>query len=334
VHAWYAQRAWLMLLLPLSWLFRLLAGLRKIVLQGIYQGRSYQLPVVVVGNISLGGSGKTPLLIALVKALAQRGFRTAVISRGYGGVSATYPLEVTESTPVQHCGDEPLLIKRKLADYDCSVVVDPKRRRAVDYIVNNCQCDLVISDDGLQHYRLHRDIEIAVVDGARGFGNGQCLPAGPLREPKSRLMDSDFVMVNGMYDRCENWPATYHFELKPLAFRHLASGETVQPDKWALSRQVHAVAAIGNPQRFAASLESLGLEVVLHAANDHQYLTTDQLNFEDGLPVIITEKDAIKLADAVNKNIWVLDVDIQLPVEFVDQFLVAINQSPENSQRI
>jgi len=334
VQAWYAQRSWIILLVPLSWLFRLVAKLRKIVLQALYQGRHYQVPVTVIGNISLGGSGKTPLLIALVKALSERGYRVAVISRGYGGSAVNYPLEVKENTPAKQCGDEPLLIKRKLAEYGCSVVVDPERRRAVDYIVDNYQCDLIISDDGLQHYRLHRDVEISVIDGARGFGNGQCLPAGPLREPVSRLLDCDFVMINGTYEWPNNWPVTYPFELKPVAFRHMMSGTTVQPDSWVLSKKVHAVAAIGNPLRFAASLKSLGLEVILHAANDHQHLTSDQLEFDDGLPVIITEKDAVKLADTENDNLWVLDVDIDLPEEFVVQFLDSINQPPKNNPGI
>lgn len=328
LRAWYAQRSWIVLLVPLSWLFRLAAKLRKSLLQALYQGRHYQLPVAVIGNISLGGSGKTPLLIALVKALSERGYSAAVISRGYGSKGGNYPLRVADCTPVQQCGDEPLLIKRKLAGYGSPVVVDANRRRAVAHIINHDHCDLVISDDGLQHYALHRDIEIAVIDGSRGFGNGQCLPAGPLREPISRLMGSDFVMVNGSFDRCESWPTTYQFELRPVAFRHLASGATVEPNNWTLSKKVHGVAAIGNPRRFAASLESLGLEVILHAANDHQQLTSDQLEFDDGLPVIITEKDAVKLAETDNDSLWVLDVDIDLPSEFVDQFLAALDQPP------
>ena len=246
VKAWYAKRSWIVLLAPLAWLFRLLVAVRRFILQTRYQGRKFSVPVAVIGNISVGGSGKTPLIIALVSALAERGYRVAVISRGYGAQGACLPLEVKLHTAVEHCGDEPLVIKRSLEQYGCSVVVGPNRKQAADYVVANCPCDLILSDDGMQHYGLHRDIEIAVIDGARGFGNGLCLPAGPLREPISRLLSVDFVASNGPFKGSPKGspkPAIdCEFEMRPVAFRHLASGDQIAVDGWSLGSQVHAVA--------------------------------------------------------------------------------------------
>lgn len=331
VRAWYAKRSWIQLLAPLAWLFRLLVAVRRSILQARYQGRQFAVPVAVVGNISVGGSGKTPLLIALVRALAERGYRVAVISRGYGVQAASRPLEVKLHTAVEHCGDEPLLIKRSVEPFGCSVVIGANRKQAADYVVANCPCDLILSDDGMQHYRLHRDIEIAVVDGARGFGNGLCIPAGPLREPVSRLLSVNFIASNGPFKgspKASLKPAIdCEFTMQPVAFRHLASGEQIQADAWSLATQVHAVAGIGNPQRFAASLESLGLQVNLHAADDHQRLESDWLDFNDGRPVIITEKDAVKLKSVSSPHIWVLEAEISLPNEFIDRFLHSLNLS-------
>lgn len=327
IRAWYARHSWVLLLLPLSWLFRSLAALRRVFLQYRYQGRQLSLPVAVIGNISVGGSGKTPLLIALIRALAGRGYRVGVISRGYGGHSPSAPLEVQLDTAVEHCGDEPLLIKRSGEAYGCRVVIDRDRQQAAEYIATHCPCDLILSDDGMQHYRLHRDIEIAVIDGARGFGNGQCLPAGPLREPISRLVSADFIVSNGSFKGASIAAIDCEFSLQPVAFRNLLSGEHIAVDNWSQGPQVHAVAGIGNPQRFAATLESLGLEVSLHAADDHQRLEPSWLDFNDAKPVIITEKDAVKLNAVSNPNLWVLEVDIDLPSEFIDRFLNSLNLS-------
>ena len=328
VSAWYKPRSWVLLLAPLAGLFRLIAGLRRHFLQRLYQGRGLALPLAIIGNITVGGSGKTPLIIELVRVLSNRGYRVGVISRGYGGKASSYPLEVKVDTPVEHCGDEPLLIKQKLDQFDCSVVVDANRSRAADYVIAQCDCDLILSDDGMQHYKLHRDAEIAVVDSARGFGNGWCLPAGPLREPINRLNDVDFILFNGSFKQFQNHKSTYHFSMEPVAFRQLATGKVVPASAWALSSEVHAVAAIGNPQRFAKSLESLGLKVILHAVDDHKPLSKDDLKFSDTLPVIITEKDAVKLDTVDAEHIWVLEVAISLKSQFVDSFLDCINLTP------
>jgi len=221
-------------------------------------------------------------------------------------------------------------------------------------LLEQTDCNLILSDDGLQHYRLPRDIEIVVVDGGRGFGNGQCLPAGPLREPVSRLTQTDFILINsalpnstepntvpnssdsgrsnlepgslnlGYLDGCiEN-----HFQLKiePAQFRHLVSGQHLQPQDWADSHQVHAVAGIGNPQRFSTTLEQLGFEVQLHTWPDHHDFQGDELRFDDNLPVIITAKDAVKCDGIANDKVWVLDVVAVPDTTFLNKLTDAVGR--------
>jgi tetraacyldisaccharide 4'-kinase len=324
VKAWHAKVSWLWLLLPLSLLFRFIVFIRRIVLQTFFQGGAFAVPVIVVGNISVGGSGKTPLIIALAAALTNRGFTVAIVSRGYGGQAPSYPLEVEADTAVEHCGDEPLLIRQKLANRDCYVVVDPDRNRAVNFVLQQYNCDLVLCDDGMQHYRLYRDAEIAVVDGSRGFGNGFCLPVGPLREPISRLASTTFVAVNGDCDFDDNVAPDINYCLQPVCFRQLATGQMVPIAEWALSNTVHAVAAIGNPQRFANTLKSLGFEVILLRFDDHEVMTESDLTFEDNYPVIITAKDAVKFTKTDLDHVWVLEVDVTLPEPFVNDVLSSV----------
>ena len=318
VAAWYNNSAWLWPLAPFSWVFGRLAQVRRVWLQNRFQGHRYSAPVVVVGNISVGGSGKTPLVIALVKALAEHGLKAGVVSRGYGGQATEYPLLVGSDTCVEDSGDEPLLIAHMTAQLGCPVVVDPDRSRGVNYLLATHRLDVVLTDDGLQHYRLHRDIEIAVVDASRGLGNRRLLPTGPLREPIQRLHEVDFVIANGDAAEIE---ADAQIQLLPQRFRNLASGREVAPARWDQGSTVNAVAAIGNPQRFAATLESLGLDVKLHAKDDHRPLRLTDLLFDDNKPVIITAKDAVKLVSSVADNVWVLDVETVLPSQFVEQLL-------------
>ena len=289
-NAWYRKSTWLVMLVPLSWLFRAISRFRRIVLEWRFQGQSYAMPVVVIGNISIGGSGKTPLIIALGKALAERGYSVGVVSRGYGGASAQYPLVLGPDTPVGQSGDEPLLIAKKLG---CPVVVDPNRERAVETLINSFSCDLILSDDGLQHYRLHRDVEIAVVDGRRRFGNGYTLPAGPLRESPRRLKEVDFIIQNGGIIEPDD-SETYIVELETSGLRRFTSSELIGFDQWVESTNIHAVAAIGHPERFSESLRLMGFKVDLEPKNDHQVLTASDIEFDDDLPVVITAKDAIK----------------------------------------
>ena len=334
-HAWEQDSRWLKLLLPLSWLFIAISGMRRAYLQSRYQcngqsqsqsnSKSFAAPVIIVGNISVGGSGKTPLIVALVKALTQRGFKPGVVSRGYGGKAQSYPLSVNAQTAVSESGDEPLLIAQ-LAQ--CPVVVDADRRAAVAYLLAHHDCNLVLSDDGLQHYRLHRDIEIVVVDGLRGFGNGRCLPAGPLREGPERLNQADFVVVNGKSTAALDLGdiRSDQMQIAPRRMTQLSSAIGQPVELWVQAhaiKRVHAVAAIGNPQRFANTLEQLGLYVALHGHDDHGSLTAEDLSFEDNLPVIITAKDAVKLlahgTDSLADNIWVLEIEAQFDNDFIDR---------------
>jgi tetraacyldisaccharide 4'-kinase len=321
LRAWHSDSWWLVFLRPISWLFSGLARSRRRRLQKRFQGTGFSAPVAVIGNISLGGSGKTPLIIALVKALADRGIKAGIVSRGYGGRARRYPLAVSSDTDVALCGDEPKLLALELAAEGCPIVVAPNRAAAVEYLLALTDVDIVLSDDGLQHYAMHRDVEIALIDGARGLGNGRTLPAGPLREPAERLLEVDFVLVNGA-QKIPGLRADALVGLQPRVFRHLASGTAVAAAKWRVSKAVHGVAAIGNPQRFAASLESLGLEVQLHSRDDHRALSPSDLEYGDQLPVIITAKDAVKLHGSFPDNLWVLDIEMLLDSQFVDDFVI------------
>ncbi len=314
-RAWYRPGGWIRVLAPVGWLFTLSARWRRRWLQRRHQGTRFAVPVVVIGNISVGGTGKTPLLIALAQRLRARGRRPGIVSRGYGGAAGREPLLVTAAHGADAVGDEPCLLAHAAG---CPVVVCPDRRAAVLWLLAHCDCDLVLSDDGLQHYRLHRDFEIAVVDGARGLGNGRCLPAGPLREPPSRLDEVDAVVVNGGAYRP---PRTcYRMQLRPLGFRHLASGRRLAVDAFLGeqrtdmrgSPRVHAVAGIGNPERLRATLEALGFVVDLRPRPDHHVFSAADLAFSDRLPVVITAKDAVKCETIANAQTWVLDVVAEL----------------------
>ncbi|MDE0841893.1 MAG: tetraacyldisaccharide 4'-kinase [Porticoccaceae bacterium] len=319
--AWYANSAWLFPLRPLSAVFQTFGALRRRYLLWRYRLRRYSAPVVVVGNIAIGGSGKTPLLIALVKYLAAHGFNPGVVSRGYKGSRCSGPMMVMADSDVVKTGDEALLIARSCS---CSVVVDSDRHRAVKYLLENSHCDVVLSDDGLQHYAMPRDIEIAVIDGSRGFGNRLCLPAGPLREPPSRLSSVDFIAVNGA-GRLDNAASEHSsFNLVPVRFVNLLSGESCLASEWSGTTSVHAVAAIGAPQRFAATLGSLGLNVRLHAHGDHRTLSPSDLCFKDKLDVIITAKDAIKLNASDRVNLWYLEVAATIDDQFAEDLVARL----------
>ncbi len=311
-RAWYRPGSWAWILLPLSWLFRFLAARRRRRLQ-VAAKAAPDVPVVVVGNISVGGTGKTPLLLSIIRYFRHVSVSPAIISRGYGGKAEYYPCPVTVASTTREVGDEPMLFAGL-----CPVVVDPERDRAARFIHQHTGCDVIFSDDGLQHYALRRDVEIAVIDGERGFGNGYCLPAGPLREPPERLREVDMVVVNGepSLDLKIDNPWVYAMEIAPVRFRSLASQEEIDAESWSLEKRVHAVAGIGNPQRFVKTLRKLGLNPELHAYPDHHNFTGEEFQFDDARPVIITAKDAVKCREAAADHVWVLDVEAKLPEAF------------------
>ena len=316
VRAWYKKRIWLVVLVPLSWIVRLVSILRRRFLQWRYQGSSYSAPVVIVGNISVGGSGKTPLIISLVKGLIQRGLKVGVVSRGYGARAPLYPLIVNADSKVAHCGDEPLLIARKCG---CPVVVDPNRSRAVAEIIKKFECDIVLSDDGLQHYALHRDVEIVVIDSIRGFGNQCIIPAGPLREPLGRLNEAHFLVHNGKKEKLEDSSSDIHVSLTPIGLRNAKTNELVHQADWKNSLDVKAIAGIGNPESFARILFEMGFSPTLFAKNDHEPLTLEDIFSENpDESVVVTEKDIVKYEGEVPDNLWVLEVEMSLSQSFID----------------
>lgn len=257
------------------------------------------VPVIIVGNISVGGTGKTPFTLWLVERLREWGWRPGIISRGYGGEAPQYPYDVVADTDPAFSGDEPALMARRL---NVPLVVAPDRVAAARHLLAQNTADILVSDDGLQHYRLTRELEFCVVDGARGLGNGALLPAGPLRESPSRLKEVDAVIVNG-----GSWtpdgmqPLRMRLELQKAVA--LQGGRQQALDEW-VAKSVHAVAGIGHPQRFFDQLAALGLQVIPHAFADHHDYTATDLMFSDGHPVLMTEKDAVKCEAFAQPHWW------------------------------
>ncbi len=330
--AWYGKRLWTFLLLPLWIVFIALATIRRYWILRYTQKRLVT-PVIVVGNISVGGTGKTPLLIELVKGLQQQGFNPGVISRGYGGKANHYPYLLDAGSTAAEAGDEPVTIYRQTG---CAVCVGPDRIAAAR-VLEDQNCDIVLSDDGLQHYRLGRDIEIAVVDGQRGLGNGWRLPVGPLREPKSRLKTVDWVVVNSPIDNfvLPGLEDLFYVPMQICAGEliNLQSGEKMSVAELN-SMQVNAVAGIGNPQRFQNTLSQLGIVAELHAFPDHHAYTASDLQFANNLPVVMTEKDAVKCREFAQPNWFYLPITASLPDSFWQALLQKLERICEQKKAI
>ncbi len=311
-QGWYKGSPWLLPLRPLSLLVSMEASRR---LERFRRApEKPPVPVLVVGNITVGGTGKTPLVIALVQAAQARGLKVAVVSRGYGGKLDQYPVTVTADSPALDVGDEPVLIARRTG---VPVILDPDRRNALQVAIETGKPDLVISDDGLQHYALPRSAEIVVVDGQRGLGNGRCLPEGPLREPATRLKEVDFVISTG-----GGWSGAYPMIMRPGAIENLADGRSLDTHDFLREYpHVHAVAGIGNPRRYFNLLNIIGLNIQPHVYPDHHAYQPADLAFSDGLPVLMTEKDAVKCAAFAEPNWWYLPVTADLPEGLLDQML-------------
>ncbi len=327
VSAWYKKSPWLWILWPISLVFTLIAGLRR--KQQSAQAESCELPIVVIGNITIGGTGKTPLLIALCEHLIEQGMKPGIISRGYGARTNSFPLYISKEITAKQAGDEPILIAEKTG---CPVVIDPDRVQAYECLVENHQVDIVLSDDGLQHYKLPRRIEIAVIDGKRMFGNGLCFPAGPLREPVSRLKEVDFVVVNGGEGETANGLQNAHkMQIRSVAMTNLVSGEK-RPTTGApfnMGNTVQAVAAIGNPERFFNSLEALPYRLQRFEYPDHyefQPTDFDESKFDPNQPIVMTEKDAVKCRNFATGNMWSLQIKVDLPATFLELFDAALSK--------
>ena len=317
IDAWYNKSFWLYILAPFTFIFSsLVKARRNSYVKNPKKVWSSPKPIIVVGNISMGGTGKTPLVKFIASELVKRGFKPGLVSRGYGGkYSGT--LEVTPDATYKQTGDEAQI----LAKLNVPFFIDKNRSRAAKKLQENHDVDVIISDDGLQHYAMGRDIEIAVIDGARRLGNGLAFPAGPLREPKSRLSEVDFIVNNGGPTEGDEILMT----LSPAKFIHLNSGKEYSVDKWPMHNQVHAIAGVGNPNRFFDLLLRLGFEFDKNPFPDHHKYNKRDLYYLDHLPILMTEKDAAKCKHFKNSKIWYLSIESKIESQFIDRLEEKLN---------
>lgn len=316
---WYQSSLISYSLLPLSWLYCALVAVRRAAYRyGVFKVHSLPVPVVIVGNISVGGTGKTPLVTAIVDRLQAVGFKPGVISRGYGGKSKIWPQAVTPQSETRQVGDEAVLIVRRC---NCPMMVGPNRVATACSLLASYPCDVIVCDDGMQHYALGRDIEIAVIDGERRFGNGFCLPAGPLREPAKRLKKVDFVISNGADE-----PGARRMDLAHTEAYKLPGGQISKPLSAFKGQKAHAIAGIGNPQRFFKQLAGAGIRIEAHPFPDHHPYQRSDLEFGDQNPVLMTEKDAVKCNDFSADNHWWVGVDVSVEEPFFDQLIAKIRK--------
>ena len=326
-RAWYQGALWLLLLWPLACLFFVITLVRRwLYRSGIKKSYRSPAPVIVVGNVTVGGAGKSPLVAYLVANLQNSGYRPGVLSRGYGAnVEPNEPRLVEVDSLPSQVGDEPLMLKRKLA---CPVAVCPNRKNAIELLLAQ-GCDVLVSDDGLQHLAMERDLEVCVFDGERMWGNGRLLPSGPLREPLSRLESVNYVVINGGADPAISFPVPCYSmvlgaqelcELNSDRKRSLvdACADLNQRGSGVL---VHAVAGIGNPERFFKSLEEQGFVIERHPFNDHhQFENRDFQGFSEQM-IIMTEKDAVKCKSLKLNDAWYLPVQAQLNDNLAQQIV-------------
>lgn len=306
------------LLLPVSGIFCLLVAWRRLGyrLRALPQAR-VNVPVIVIGNISVGGTGKTPLTLWFAHTLARHGWRPGIVMRGYGGSAGDDPVVVTREADVLAVGDEAVLMARCT---DAPIVV-ARDRAAGARTLQAAGCDIVLCDDGLQHYRLARDLEIAVVDGQRGVGNGLCLPAGPLREPRRRLKNVTACVVNGTaLTGATPVDRSWRMHLQAQHFVRVHDGAVFPPDRFA-GKKAHALAGIGNPGRFFAQLATLGVHATTHAFPDHYRYRGDESIFAVDTPILMTEKDAVKCASFAHDNMYYLGVVAVLDDGFAEFIL-------------
>lgn len=317
---WYKKNFISYGLLPLSFIYILIYIIHRWFGKIFYKYKS-PVPIIVVGNITVGGTGKTPLVIYLAKFLQEQGYKPGIISRGYGGNSKNYPLSLDANSKVVDTGDEALLIFRRT---QYPVVVGPDRNVAIKLLLKKNNCNIIISDDGLQHHKLKADIKIALIDIAIGLGNGFCLPAGPLREPVDRLKLVDFVINN--YNTSTNTNNDdFGMMLEPVLFYNLKNTNLTKQAIYFKDKTIHAVAGIGNPARFFQTLRQLGLDIIEHAFPDHYYFKKSDFPFAKEV-VIITEKDAVKCDTIVDSNFWCLSVQAKLSSKLKKLLLDKINK--------
>lgn len=317
-HIWYKQHPARYLLMPLSWLFCFIAKHRK--RKQSQTAQPFSIPVIVVGNISIGGTGKTPLTLHLAELLKTHHYHPVIITRGYGGEKHQHPLQLTDSTTTTEAGDEAVLMAaRKVAP----VVAHPNRCSSIHHILtqaNQTPCDVIISDDGLQHYNMHRDIEIAVIDASRGLGNQNCLPAGPLREKPDRLDECDIVVWNQTSSHADEnhmHSNAYGMQLLGNYLSNIVTEETLDIEAFKQhfkERTIHALTGIGNPERFQQTINDHAIPLhSFHAFPDHHAFTRHDIESISSQDLIImTEKDAVKCKKFGFEHIWFLPIHAQL----------------------
>ncbi len=322
-NVWYNNGSGKFLLMPLTAIYCAINRFQRFK----YRNNKTKLPcpVIVVGNITVGGTGKTPLTIYIVSLLKEAGYKPAIITRGYGGQASSWPQSVTAESDPKLVGDEAVLMASRT---QVPVYAGANRLQSIESLTKEHDCDVIISDDGMQHYKLPRDIQIAVLDGARMLGNGWCLPAGPLRERRQRLSACNLLVVNGeISNKRKNDLQTTKFftmHLKGLTLTNLVTDEKMSLGNFSennSSQIIHAVTGIGNPQRFFKTLEEQGgLQLKTHSFPDHHDFIETDLQFGDDLPVIMTEKDAVKCKRFSNSfaknNVWSLPVTAELDKSF------------------
>jgi tetraacyldisaccharide 4'-kinase len=317
VDVWYKDPFIGVWLSPLGFLFSDAVKFRKFLYRrGLLKTHTLPVPVVVVGNITVGGTGKTPLIIWLARFLKDSGYRPGIISRGYGGQSESWPQMVAANSDAKNVGDEALLIAKQTG---CPMAIGPLRVEAATMLLNKSDCNIILSDDGLQHYALNRDIEIAVIDGERRFGNGYCLPAGPLREPIERLQSVDLIIVNGEKSEDDE----FEMQLTGDMALNLITGEQKPLQEF---NNCHALAGIGNPERFFKLLASSGLTCITHSFPDHYQFQRNDIEFGDNKSVLMTEKDAVKCAAFAGKQHWYLPVKAVPEPGFAEQLLNLLSE--------
>ncbi len=322
---WYRRTPVSAALLPLAALYWFVVTLRRLAYRaGLLRRTRVPAPVIVVGNITVGGTGKTPLVVWMAQLLRTHGYRPGIITRGYGGRSPSWPQRVQADSDPAMVGDEPVLLARSAG---CPVVADPDRVRAARALIEQHACDVVISDDGLQHYRLARDVEIAVIDGARRLGNGWCLPAGPLREPVSRLDSVDVRIAQGE-PRAGEWGMT----LADQGFYRLGDAHLPATSEDFRGKTLHAVAGIGNPQRFFDHLRRLRLQIMEHPFPDHHAFQAADFPFGEGHEIIMTEKDAVK-CERLGISAWYLKVAARPDIRFGEWLLRRLQQVNKENVR-
>jgi len=303
---WYKGSWGYIFLIPLSWVYACLIFLRKKILVYFFWRQATNLcPIIIVGNITVGGTGKTPVVIWLADYLSTQGLNVAILSRGYGGKSNSLHKVSKDSDP-SIVGDESVLLAHRTK---CSVYVHPQRLKAAQLITEQ-GADVLLLDDGLQHYKLQRDFEIAVIDGERLYGNNKLLPAGPLREPVSKLDEVDVCLTQvGVNNDALISKDSMKFYLRGQFAYNLCTGDS-KSLSYFCDKKVHAIAGTGNPDRFFDLLENESINVYKHYFDDHARYLPDDVTFNDNLDVLMTEKDMVKCRKFTNKKLWYVPVDL------------------------